>query len=293
MLTRQKVILALVSNAGGSSEKIRLMKLAFLLRQDPSFAGVGTFYDFVPYKYGPFSFALYRELDALERSGYVSVQSKRVSLQPGMQADAAKRIEQLPRQDRRLASAVAQQYGRRTTDDLLRYVYERYPWYAIRSERRDLVPKNVPRLRRAPLAVYTAGYEGASIDAFLGMLLRRGVRSIADVRANAVSRKYGFARSSMSRIAGKLDIEYEHFPQLGIPSAARKELGQSVSREQLFDDYEHQFLPRRTAEIERLAEWVTRQPTVLVCMEAQPEMCHRSRLAVRVAQASELPVRHI
>ena len=37
-----------------------------------------TFYDFVPYKYGPFSFSLYKEINALEKKGYVSCTEKSI-----------------------------------------------------------------------------------------------------------------------------------------------------------------------------------------------------------------------
>ena len=39
-----------------------------------------TFYSFVPYRDGPFSFALYRELASLERHGYVQDSEKALSL---------------------------------------------------------------------------------------------------------------------------------------------------------------------------------------------------------------------
>jgi uncharacterized protein (DUF488 family) len=156
-----------------------------------------------------------------------------------------------------------------------------------------LAPSKLPCRPEAPIAVYTAGYEGASIDSFLDGLLRAGIHAIGDVRANPVSRKYGFAGSSMRRIAGKLGLTYEHFPMLGIPSASRKGLGDTVSHEDLFDAYERDILSREPAEIERLARCMAQRPMVLVCMEKAPEMCHRSRLAKHVARAAGLPVQHL
>ena len=48
------------------------MKLVFLLRHETCLKDVPSFYDFVPYKFGPFSFTLYRELERLQQNGYVT-----------------------------------------------------------------------------------------------------------------------------------------------------------------------------------------------------------------------------
>jgi hypothetical protein len=41
------------------------MKWLFLLRQDEPEAAGPSFYEFVPYRYGPFSFQAYREIASL------------------------------------------------------------------------------------------------------------------------------------------------------------------------------------------------------------------------------------
>jgi uncharacterized protein (DUF488 family) len=293
VLTRQKAILAILMDAGGALERTAFVKLAFLLRQQPGFQGAGTFYDFVPYKFGPFSFALYREMEALERNGYVHLDEHRISLCSAMCRDADRRAAELSPGDRRLVAATVRRFGRMSATDLLKHVYHTYPWFATRSERRDLAPAQLPSPAAAPPGVYTVGYEGRSVDGFFDLLLHGGIAGVADVRANPVSRKYGFARSSMSRIAGKLGIAYEHLPCLGIPAEARRGLGVSVDREELLARYERDVLPRQREEISRLASIFSRRPIVLVCMEAEPRMCHRLRLAERVAAVSGLPIRHL
>ncbi len=65
--------------------------------------------------------------------------------------------------------------------------------------------------------VYTAGYEGESIDRFLQKLLKAGIEQILDVRSNPMSRKYGFSRKTLSGLSEKLDMEYVHLPELGVP----------------------------------------------------------------------------
>lgn len=71
----------------------------------------------------------------------------------------------------------------------------------------------------------------------------KGIAALIDVRANPVSRKYGFARSSLSDIAGKLDIDYTHIPELGISSKDRSQLCDFDSYQELLDRYERKTLP--------------------------------------------------
>ncbi len=71
MLNRQKTLLLLLRLARRPVSKLELTKWAFILRQETPSGGGNAFYDFLPYKYGPFSFCLYREIDALIRDGYV------------------------------------------------------------------------------------------------------------------------------------------------------------------------------------------------------------------------------
>src|SRR5258706_15941913 len=71
MFSRQRAILRLVENEGGRIERLRLVKLAFLVSREPESPRIGV-YEFVPYRRGPFSFTLYHELNSLVRDGWVS-----------------------------------------------------------------------------------------------------------------------------------------------------------------------------------------------------------------------------
>lgn len=80
MLIRQKAILALLSRANRPLSPTVFVKLVFLLRQETVLKDESTFYDFIPYKYGPFSFALYRELANLRQDGYVIPDVEHIAL---------------------------------------------------------------------------------------------------------------------------------------------------------------------------------------------------------------------
>ena len=78
------------------------------------------------------------------------------------------------------------------------------------------------------------------------------MRCIIDVRANPVSRKYGFARRSLSETAAKLGLTYSHHPELGISSERRKGVETATDFRQLFNYYEARFFEQRQA---RLRLW--------------------------------------
>ena len=292
MLTRQKLLLAILHYAARPLGRTRLVKLAFLLKKSPALAREPTFYDFVPYKYGPFSFALYREMDSLQRHGLVDW-GETASLNGGALESASRKVDELPGALREAAFGVVKRYSDREQTALLKEVYAQHPWYATRSDRQDLVAGNHDARPEAPLAVYTMGYEGRSVDSFFDYLLREGIMAILDVRARPISRKYGFAKKSMSAIAEKLGVGYCHHPQVGIPSDKRKGLTDYASYQQLLESYEQDFLPGRQREISELAVAVGQRPSALVCMERDANWCHRSRLAKAVSKEAKLRTVHL
>lgn len=293
MLNRQRLILALLDRTGGAIPHTMLVKLAFLLRQETPVGQDRTFYHFLPYRQGPFSFALYREMESLRRDGYVERGEKSFALVPRTEHLSREQIERLSPTQAEAVKAVVREYGGRTRSALLRMVYKRHPWYAINSELEKYVPDQLPQPAGREAAVYTVGYEGKSVDAFFNGLLEDGMAGILDVRANPVSRKYGFAKRSMSRIAGNLGLVYQHLPELGISSNDRASLSDFDSYQRLLDEYEIKMLPKRTEHIRKVADLLRVQPSALLCVEKDVRCCHRGRLANRVSQESGLSVEHL
>jgi uncharacterized protein (DUF488 family) len=293
MLTRQKVILAILERVGRPVSPTMLVKLAFLLRQQTVLREDHTFYDFVPYRFGPFSFALYRELDSLRRDGYLNSQVDEVALDDGTRELSGGKAAELPAKATEAVATVVDRYAKLSQRKLVKSVYAQYPWYAVHSELIDLVPSDLPPRTTAKLAVYTVGYEGKSVDGFFDDLLRKGIRAILDVRANPISRKYGFARKSMSEIAAKLGLEYHHLPELGIESEERAELGDFASYQRLLDRYEQEMLPSRSNGLDRLVSLLQKMPAALLCVEKDVRCCHRGRLANAAAKRSCMEIVHL
>jgi hypothetical protein len=151
-----------------------------------------AFYEFVPYKFGPYSFAAQREIQTLTAYGYVESVGSSLRI-TGLGESEVDKIESGAAH---AVQAFVSQYEKQSLQSLLKDVYTRYPSFAWNSELKDVIPNNAIKPKTAHPAVYTIGYENCSIDGFLNRLLCVGIRRIIDVRANPVSRKYGFARSS-------------------------------------------------------------------------------------------------
>jgi uncharacterized protein (DUF488 family) len=197
-------------------------------------------------------------------------------------------VRSLNRETANDVSYILGTYGNLGTDELISTVYERFPWYTINSEIRKLETRRI-----APPKVYTAGYQGLSIDGFLDNLLRKGIERICDVRKNPVSRRYGFHGSTLSRLCGYLGLEYLHFPQLGIEGQFRQNLHSQEDYVRLFEYYMKSVLSAQVNSILEIADLMREAPSVLVCQEAEPECCHRSYLAEAISARNGLPIRHI
>lgn len=299
MLNRQRALLAFLSTAQANGHRglnrVQLTKFAFLFRESFG-ASAGLTYEFVPYKFGPFSFALYRELDSLIQKGLVRQTPDApalLSVAGGSGGSARAETDKLPRPAWPALREVAGQYGELGHEELLRTVYSQHPWYAQNSERMDLVPDRPPPSIAADVAAYTIGYEGKCIDGFLAGILRKGIARVVDVRRNAISRKYGFAKSTLSKHLGSLGLEYVHIPELGIATGERADLKDTKAYDALLERYERHHLPTKVGHIDRVVELLHEKPSALLCMERDPAMCHRSRLAAKAGISGGLEVSHL
>lgn len=282
MLTRQKILLTLLQTAERPVSRIELTKWAFVLRHESPSGGGSSFYDFLPFHYGPFSFALYHEIGKLEQEGYVAQSDAshwQIGRVPPPSIDLALKLE---------AANVVRRLMKKSVDNLIDEIYDRHPLFTVNSKRRQLAERKV-----AAPAVYTSGYEGVSVDGFLNRLVGAGIKHLIDVRRNPIARRYGFHRSTLKRLCESLDIAYSHLPELGIESGMRQSLDTQDDYEKLFKHYRESTLIDEELAVERVSQLVKETPSVLVCMEAQPKCCHRSHLATVVSKRSKLKVDHL
>jgi hypothetical protein len=69
LIERHRLLLALLRALGGQSKNLDFQKLLFLFCQEP---GQADLYDFVPYKFGAFSFTSYFDRRRLTERGYLA-----------------------------------------------------------------------------------------------------------------------------------------------------------------------------------------------------------------------------
>ncbi|QDT07231.1 hypothetical protein K227x_56570 [Rubripirellula lacrimiformis] len=280
MLNRQRVLLDFLQAAGRPVLRTELTSWSFLLRNEYSSAGGSAFYDFVPYPHGPFSFTLDQEIGKLVDQSYVHAASDQSwSLGDGMTYKSPDSGVQ------RDITRIVSRFVDWPADRLLNYVCKEFPAYAVSSR----CEGNAER-PKTDMAVFTAGYEGESVDAFLNKLVTAGIRCLIDVRKNPTARRYGFHRSTLTRLTGNLGMDYVHMPELGIPSNLRQNLDTMADRESLFDNYERTTLADNDVALDQVADRVRAKPSVLVCMEAEAICCHRSRIAQHIADRTSLQV---
>jgi len=65
------------------------------------------------------------------------------------------------------------------------------------------------------VSLTTIGYEGVSVEAFIGTLARARVTLLLDVRELPSSRRKGFSKTPLSEALREVGIEYRHERALG------------------------------------------------------------------------------
>ncbi|NEW90119.1 DUF488 domain-containing protein [Rhodopseudomonas sp. WA056] len=140
--------------------------------------------------------------------------------------------------------------------------------------------------------LFTFGYEGLSIDAFLSRLTEEGVGTIVDVRANPISRKRGFSKRSFAAALNSVGVAYLHLPTLGCPKPIRDR----YKIDENWAAYTKGFLAHLKTQSEvvsQLAKLAKTSPTCLVCFEADFTQCHRTYVARAASSISNLTVAHL
>ncbi len=290
MYYRRKVLLSFLEIFEGKLEKIRFQKLLFLLRDKqtkPSF-------DFVPYKFGCFSFQSYADLRTMIKYELVGeLETDSGEFWKRGPADGDRHfVEEILPADRQALLETKSVYGHLTSDELVALTYRQYPYYAIRSEiaRNVLTEDELLRVRQETPSnmtptLFTIGYEGKSIEAYFNALIKNNVKVLCDVRNNPVSMKYGFSRTPLERTCTSLGIKYVHIPELGIVSEKRKNLKTPSDYGNLFAEYERSTLSSTASYQRSVMNLLESEKRVaLTCFEADPTMCHRMRLTKALTQ---------
>ncbi|MDB4891537.1 MAG: hypothetical protein JWL61_3392 [Gemmatimonadetes bacterium] len=144
------------------------------------------------------------------------------------------------------------------------------------------------------LTLATIGYEGATVQGFLAALEEARIEMLVDVRAVAMSRRPGFAKSRLAANLDEAGIEYLHLRGLGTPADGRAaaRAGRHEKMREIFR--EHMTTPVAQADLETLVSIVKGGKRVaLMCFEADPRHCHRSLVVEALAAHVTTEVRHL
>lgn len=140
--------------------------------------------------------------------------------------------------------------------------------------------------------VWTIGYEGRSVDAFLDTLDSASIDLVVDIRTKAFSRKSGFSKGPLARRLGERGVQYIHLPELGMPLhllALRPSLDDNTP---ILEAY-RAGMSDRTGGIEQLCTWATSVSVCLLCFEAEVSQCHRSVVAEHLRKERRLKIHHL
>jgi uncharacterized protein (DUF488 family) len=291
MYYRRKVILSLLERFGGELKPTHFQKLllVFTRRQrKPA-------YEFVPYKYGAFSFQARADKGTMIKYGQLKDSKHWV-----FSADQSY-LGELNKTDQKILDDLWKQFRHISTEELVKYTYREYPFYATRSEiaeelltQDELKRVNLSRPKNNGNTLYTIGYEGISAEEYMNRLYSKQVKLLVDVRKNSMSMKYGFSKSQLKNMCKKMGIEFLHISELGIESNKRKNLNTQKDYELLFDEYEREILPSRGEELNRLQNLIEEYERIAItCFEREHTSCHRHKISDHLHAEYGVPIEHI
>ena len=141
-------------------------------------------------------------------------------------------------------------------------------------------------------SLYTFGYEGLTLEAFIARLKETGVRTIIDVRELPLSRKKGFSKRAFAEALHGNGIAYAHMPALGCPKTIRD----AYRKDGNWSAYTRKFmayLGQQNGAIAEVAKIARATSACLVCFEADFNYCHRSMVARAAVRAGGPAVVHL
>lgn len=156
--------------------------------------------------------------------------------------------------------------------------------------------RSVPEYAYAPAMkhpLYTIGYEGSGIQAFVLTLLDAGVDTLIDVRDLPLSRKKGFSKAVLREILEANGIAYVHLRGLGDPKPGRD--AARAGNMKLFKHIFGQHMKTAAAQLDLLVAnaHAKEKAVCLMCFERAHCDCHRSIVAAHICKATGLHIQNL
>lgn len=252
-------------------------------------------FDFIPYRYGCFSFQANQDLITMEKYNYLEITEEQNGRFIKLK-QTGQYLEMLNMFDRQALLNVKAEFGSMTQTDLIRYTYQKYPYFTINSSiANELLSEDelaIIETHKRTLSepqLFSIGYEGITFETYINKLIINDVHVLCDVRKNAYSQKYGFSKSQLQKACTGVGIHYVHMPELGIESEQRQELHSQADYNRLFENYEKTTLKNNRAAILKIRALIESNGRVaLTCFEKNPHQCHRSRVVKALMQLPDI-----
>jgi uncharacterized protein (DUF488 family) len=288
---RQRFLLSLLRIINRGISQTELQKHSFLFSQQQAMG-----YDFIPYQFGCYSFQLNKDINDLEQSGFVEIIDNKIKLieqdsMSWLKTADSNQLFKYPKETRKM-----------TGDALISFVYKNYPYYAINSKIIGRICSNKERLQikneqskitKNTSIIYTIGYEGISLEAYINKLIKNNIKLLCDVRKNPFSRKFGFSYKTLNSLLPKIGIDYIHIPQLGIESNKRQDLDNKEAYKKLFNEYKTTLPDREKALDKVLGLQKTHHRIALTCFEKLHHECHRHCVSDYLANKYNAKITHL
>ncbi|MBP7795579.1 MAG: DUF488 domain-containing protein [Elusimicrobiales bacterium] len=269
---KQKILLNLLDCLDDKKySRLKIFKIAFLLSRN------NNFYDFTPYKYGPYSFEMDKDLRIFNNKSLINMKDNSISINK----DAINFLS-LKSQNKYKNFEIVDKFKNLDETELINFIYQNYPYY---SQNSLLLNQSKMEQNTSPVSIYTIGYQDISIDSFINILIKKGIKILLDVRNKPLSYKYGFNYYWLNKYLPEFGIKYINIPELGIEEQYRKKLPLN----ELWNYYLNS-LKLKNKYLNRACDIILKQPTTLMCYEMDPENCHRLILAKKLKGLIKLPV---
>jgi uncharacterized protein (DUF488 family) len=132
---------------------------------------------------------------------------------------------------------------------------------------------------------FTIGYTGRSVSEIIEALQSSGVRSLVDIRQYPVSMyRPELSKGNLKRAIEEHGMSYFHLPELGVPRDIRAKAIETGNRTVIWDWYD-EFVAEPFAG--KNLHWFfngMEHPVALMCVEIDPQECHRHRLMMVLEQ---------
>lgn len=266
LYSRQKFLLSFLMEFGGELSRTDCQKLVFLFCQYYK----KDYYDYFPYKYGPFSHILFNDKRILTKRGFLQNSEKfKVAEKTLNSLNETNKIEQ--KELRTFRKSMQGFRGKK----LISKTYSEFPYFSQNSEivNFNKIPSEEKNTHKS---FYSLGYEGKSIDKYLNTLIKNKIEIVYDVRNNPVSRKFGYSKSRLESYLNNVGIRYFHLPGLGIPPKYRRDLDTKSDYEELFSFYRKSIINESLKDLEEIKKSLKENfRIVIICFESDFRMCHR------------------